>query len=99
MGDVSNIQVTDAMKNRRSEERRAVHALGNQVGFGNMMSLASEIWGIQLQIDGLPGGEFVVGPCRTFTEPCGCGVSKDCDWCCAAGWLTKKVKEIKDDQP
>ena len=87
---------TDEMEIRRMQERWSVHDLGQEIGFGNMMHLASEIWKIELHIKGLPGGEFVVGPCSAFTVPCGCGGSKDCDWCAACGWLTPHVKEIKD---
>ena len=93
---MSDMSVSEEMKRQLSRERQAVARLGDQIGYGNMMSLASEIWGVSLHIKGLPGGEFVVGPCKALTEPCGCGGSKDCDWCCASGWLTRKVKEIKE---
>ena len=86
------------LKEIRSVERRVVAELGANIGFGNMMHLASEIWGIENHIEGISGGEFVVGPCKVFTVPCGCGVSKDCDWCAASGWLTPHVKEIQDQK-
>jgi hypothetical protein len=47
-------------------EREAVRRLGERIGYGNMMQLASELWH-ELE----PGGAFQVGPC--FATPCRCG--------------------------
>lgn len=97
---MSDMSVTDRMKRQREEERLEVHALGKEIGYGNMMSLASEAWQAELESNyGSDAGAFVVGPCKGLVVPCGCGGSKDCDWCCATGWITKKVKEIKDAKP
>ncbi len=95
---MSDMPVTDEMMRGRLMERRDVIELGRRIGFGNMMSLASEAWQAELELSKSGSGiaAFVVGPCKAFAVPCGCEGSKDCDWCCATGWLTKKVKEIKD---
>lgn len=42
------------------------------------------------------GSNFVVGPCESATVPCECDPQHGCDWCCGCGWLTKHVKQIKD---
>lgn len=81
------------------KSRLEVQELGNKIGYGNMMYLASEIWREEIQGEGLEGGEFVVGPARTGTVECGCKWPYLCDWCCGCGWLTKKVKQIKDTTP
>ena len=98
---MSDMPVTDQMRGQLSIERGLVLDLGRRIGFGNMMSLASEAWQTELESSksGSDIAAFVVGPCKAFVVPCGCGGSKDCDWCCATGWLTKKVKEIKDAKP
>lgn len=75
---------------------KKVEQLGKEVGYGHMMYQASKIWGIILREKGLGGGEFVVGPCKAQTVKCECDSPKDCDWCCGCGWITKKVKEVKD---
>ena len=78
-------------------EKSSVNLLGQMIGFGNMMYLASECWRESLAEKGYPvGAEFQVGTCVLLTTPCGCESPKDCDWCCGSGWLTKKVKEVKD---
>jgi hypothetical protein len=43
-----------------------------------------------------PGSEFVVGPCKAEVVACGCDDPVDCEWCAGTGWLTKKVKKMKD---
>lgn len=81
-------------------EDELVSDLGRMIGFGNMMSRASRIWGKILYP---PGGEFVVGPCRAMTVKCGCRSHEagraalldpngHCDWCCGCGWVTKTVR-------
>ena len=98
---MSDMPVTDEMRGQLSIERELVLDLGRRIGFGNMMSLASEAWQTELESSKSGSGiaAFAVGPCKAFIVPCGCGGSKDCDWCCATGWLTRKVKEIKDAKP
>lgn len=81
------------------DEDARVRALGEAIGYGNMMVLAQRLWAEDLQkkygLDG--GGAFAVYCCEAFLVPCpGCkkvASPKDCDWCCAAGRVTKKVAE------
>lgn len=82
-----------------SAEREAVRRLAEEqgIGYGNMMSLARDLWREMLEKKfGLGGGEFAVGPCVVGTVPCGCDRPHECDWCCGCGWLTKHVKRVKD---
>lgn len=85
---------------RRLEERNryeefAARQLGSNIGYGRMMQLAQQLWRESLIKQGYPpGGEFAYGPCVALTVPCGCQGS--CDWCNGAGWLTHKVKAVKD---
>lgn len=78
-------------------EFEAVTRLGQQIGFGNMMHLAQKAWRDQLLKQGAEGGEFTVGTCVAFLVPCVCieqkTPPKDCDWCCASGKVTKRVRE------
>ena len=53
---------------QRAKEREAVRRLGEQIGFGNMMHLASEVWG---EVWGVKGINFRVGPCAALTVPRG----------------------------
>jgi hypothetical protein len=79
-----------------NDERFLVRQLGDRIGFGNMMHIASNLWREKLELQGLEGGEFSVGPCVAGTVPCEC--SHPCDWCNGAGWLTPHVKELKDEK-
>lgn len=46
-----------------------VSALGNRIGFGNLMATASVAWRNYLQKEGWPvGGEFACSPCRRTAE-------------------------------
>ena len=77
-------------------EMKLVEVLGAQIGFGNMMSLATEAWRQSLLAKGYPvGGEFVVGPCRAMVVSCHDCQRHECDWCCGSGWLTEHVNELK----
>jgi hypothetical protein len=81
----------------RDEEKRLVKKIGEVIGYGNMMELASQLWRESLKESGYPvGGEHVVGPCAALTVPCGCEKPHKCDWCCGSGWLTKHVEKVKD---
>lgn len=81
------------------DEDVRVKALGQAIGYGNMMVMAQRLWAEDLKtkygLDG--GGAFAVYCCEAFLVPCpGCKKvpsPKDCDWCCAAGRVTKKVAE------
>jgi len=80
----------------RGHEIRQVEELGNKIGYGNMMNLASKLWGKILEEKGCKGGEFIVGPCKAQVVACGCKSPASCDWCCGTNWLTRKVKNIKE---
>lgn len=88
--------MTDEMTKLRERERRKVKALGEQIGFGNMMHLASAIWD-EIQ----PGGAFAYGPCTGSTVPCDHQgkPGHKCDWCCGSGWVTERVAEAMEDDP
>lgn len=67
------------------------------MGYGRAMQLAQKLWRETLVRKGMPpGGEFQYGPCVAMTVPCGCDNASQCEWCCGSGWLTKKVKAVKD---
>lgn len=42
-----------------------IRALGERIGYGNLMATASAIWGEKMEADGIGGSEFVAGPCRS----------------------------------
>jgi hypothetical protein len=80
----------EAMLNR---ERAIVRALGDQIGYGNMMSIAEQEWRTKLDAQGMAGGEHTTGPCAALMVPCPCESRSKCDWCCGAGRVTKRVAE------
>lgn len=81
----------------RKSENQLVRNLGEQIGYGNMMYLARDNWVESLTEKGYQeGGAFAVGPCLALTVPCDCNRGVGCDWCKGSGWITKKVKELKD---
>jgi hypothetical protein len=45
-----------------------VRALGERIGYGNLMTTASAIWGEKMEAAGIGGSEFVAGPCRSTVE-------------------------------
>lgn len=75
--------------NHKSSEEAAAKELGDRIGYGRLMQLAQSLWR-----DTARGGEFAVGPCVALTQPCGCQGA--CDWCNGSGWLTPKVKALRD---
>lgn len=78
---------------QRNEERKLVKQLGDEIGYGNLMSLASEIWK-----EYSPRDAFTVGPCAVAMVPCGHPEDGSiCDWCCGTGMLTRHVKNVKDN--
>lgn len=80
-----------------TNEEKLVKELGDQIGYGNMMHLASKIWKNMLKDKwNIEGGEFIVGPCASMVVPCECDVRSNCEWCCGCGWVTKHVKNMKD---
>lgn len=62
-----------------------------RLGYGYVMQQAS--WGWKEKDN---TGYHTKGPCGGLTVPCECENIVGCDWCCGCGWLTEKVKEIKD---
>jgi len=80
---------------RARYEEKETKKLGDVIGYGRMMQLAEQLWRKKLEEDDMGGGEFVSGPCKALTVPCGC--KSGCDWCEGAEWLTKKVKDIKNE--
>lgn len=78
------------------KEYRQVQELGSRIGYGNLMHTASREWRDNLQERGLEGGEFAVWPCVSMVTECGCDIPHQCEWCCGSGWLTVKVKKVKD---
>lgn len=81
--------------------RRRVMALGLDIGFGNMMSLASQCWEEVNAEKGMPAGSaHSVGPCRIYNATCRCRETHrhNCDWCCGCGWVTPKVRALQDKQ-
>lgn len=81
----------ELMNVRRNAEKREVRALGDRIGYGNVMALAEQIWN-----DKDRGAAHSVGPCVAFLVPCRhIGYTPiNCDWCCGAGRVTKKVDEV-----
>ncbi|MFS1436068.1 hypothetical protein [Vibrio lentus] len=61
------------------------------LGFGRVMQMASQAW-----YEKDSHGALLVGTAAGLVEKCGCRPEGNCDWCCGAGWLTKKVKSLKD---
>jgi hypothetical protein len=77
------------------DEDGRVRALGEAIGYGNMMRLAERLWRTSPGV--VAGAEFAVYCCVAELIPCpGCKKvesPKDCDWCCGAGRVTQKVAE------
>lgn len=85
------------LSENRANRRVEVLALGESVGFGQLMRLAEEIWGEREIARGTPGGQHTVGPCAALLVPCICQDRRDsfhCDWCCGSGRVTKRVHAI-----
>ncbi|NRB81573.1 MAG: hypothetical protein HRU38_23420 [Saccharospirillaceae bacterium] len=81
------------LSDKISESEAQVEVLCEFLGYGRVMQIASEKWQGKDQ-----DGAFLIGTCAGLTEPCGCKPESRCDWCAGTGWLTKKVKAIKDSQ-
>jgi len=45
-----------------------IRALGERIGYGNLMASASAIWGEKMEAAGIGGSEFVAGPCRLTVD-------------------------------
>ncbi len=92
---MDDFEIPAAWLLKMSHEKIQVKRLGDAIGYGRMMQCAQECWKEVLQEQGFEGGEFAYGPCVGMTVPCGC--KSNCDWCCGSGWLTKHVKQLKDE--
>lgn len=84
----------------RAAERQAVRKLGDSIGYGNLMSTASDVWASLARANKTDGSNFVVGPCAAMVETCPhefdasekfLDKNGHCDWCCGSGWVTKRV--------
>lgn len=74
-------------------ERATIMELGKEIGFGRVMQLAEQCWRELAAERGLSGSEHTTGPCAEMMVPCPCGAPAQCDWCCGAGRVTKRVRE------
>lgn len=83
-------------------EEEAVQALGDRIGYGQMMRLAEACWRNLLAQRGIAGGEFASYCCVAMLEPCqGCLLVEEgehCQWCCGARLVTKRVNEAIKEQ-
>jgi hypothetical protein len=86
----------------RKAECDAVRSLGDQIGYGNLMSTANEIWAAVARANGTDGSNFTVGPCAAMVVTCPhefdpsekfLDENGHCDWCCGCGWVTKRVAD------
>lgn len=82
---------------REAQKRDAfeVEKLCERVGYGFVMHEASRLWRERDEFGAK--GAHTVGPCVVMTEPCkhwGARKGDHCDWCCGAGWVTKKVARL-----
>lgn len=88
-------RLTDIMKILANAPE--VKALGDRIGYGNLMQTAMYVWMAENMKEGLPlEGAHIKGPSAHFAVECGCKNPVKCDWCCACQWLTPKVKALKD---
>jgi hypothetical protein len=91
-------KANDILGPKTTSEKVLVSSL-KTIGFGRAMQLVQINWGLHNESGKYlckPGSEFVVGPCRAGVVACGCDNPVDCEWCEGCGWLTKKVKKMKD---
>jgi hypothetical protein len=84
----------------RKAEMDAVRQLGDAIGYGSLMTTASEVWASKARVNKTDGSNFTVGPCAAMVEVCPhefdpsekyLDENGHCDWCCGAGWVTKRV--------
>ena len=74
-----------------------IEALCERIGYGNVISSASRLWGQKNDRENMPRTNFTVGPCESMTVPCPHPTQDrngHCNWCCGSGWLTKRVAEL-----
>ena len=70
-----------------------VRALGERIGYGNLMAQATVAWRAKLAAIGFAGGEFTIGPCANMLVTCVCVNPHPCDWCCGTRTVTKRVMQ------
>lgn len=84
-----------------ADDDAAVRALGERIGYGNLMHITERMWRESLEPVGLAGGEFAVGPCVRALVPCECtfqtGRLDLCDWCCGTGRITQRVSDAQNE--
>ena len=56
---------------RLQVDREAVQRIGEAIGYGQLMQIASQEWSAICKAQGHPGGEFSVGPCTSQVEASG----------------------------
>jgi len=84
------------MQDYQKQCEAQVIELGERIGYGNMMTIASTVWGNKLRRSGMgAGGQFTVGPCEAVMVRCDCKIPSRCNWCCGTRLLTKHVKAMK----
>lgn len=95
-------RMTPRQLNLINVETSEVKNLGERMGYGRLMQLSQELWSRTQAEDEyashMAGSELITGPCAAMAVLCGCRYeteSVSCDWCCGAGWLTRKVRELQ----
>lgn len=73
-------------------ERTVLQVVGEAIGYGRVMQLASELWNEKHP----QGGALTVGPCTSFMVDCPHPdvthpPFSSCDWCCGSGKVTQRV--------
>jgi hypothetical protein len=81
------------------DEKSAVRALGEAIGYGRVMQLAEEIWGAKDA-----QGALTVGARLASLVPCphpgsGRDANGHCDWCCGSGRVTERVLRAIQAEP
>jgi len=93
-------EATAGEKERCPQDILMVRDLGDRIGYGHLMHLASAVWGAKLDADGHSGAQFAVGCCVAFMVPCQCHEmppEDHCDWCCGTGRVTIRVAEAQKE--
>lgn len=78
-------------------EEMVVKGICEAIGYGRTMQLASDLWSKRDVYGEI--GAFTIGPCRSMVVSCphpesGRDENGHCNWCCGAGWVTKKVAAV-----
>jgi len=92
------VNYLELCQERCPQDIPVVRDLGNRIGYGHLMHLASAVWGAKLGADGHSGKQFAVGCGVAFMVPCQCQETPPedhCDWCCGTGRVTIRVAEAQ----